>query len=111
MNYILAALAFGLFIIGFWKEDPVVWFLDTIFWLVESYLLWSQASAAGFANTYVPTALALIGASFTLVSLYKAIASVIAIMNERRSRRPIAASYDEEKAINARRIYDITRRR
>lgn len=107
----IALFAFGLLIVGFWREDPVVWFMDTVLWLIESYLLFEQAVNASFSNTYMPTAFTLIGVGFTLLSIYKAIAAIIAILNKRRASLPHMLTYDEEKEANRRRIYDLTRQR
>lgn len=108
---IFTFMALVLMVIGFFKPDPLVWMLNVIMWLVWSYFAYNEAVALNLTNSYIPTALAIIGAGFTFYSIYKTIA---VILNALRNRpQPLSADqqYEEDKQFNARHIYSITRRR
>jgi hypothetical protein len=94
---------------GFWKEDLVAWLIDTIIWLIWAYMAYNYGEGAFPDNTYMGTALAILGGAFVLLGIYKDFSCISKLLKDRRGPPPM--SYDEEKEANRRHIYDITRRR
>jgi len=109
---LLTALALSLFVVGFFKPDLVVWLIDTVLWLIWAYMAYNQAVAenVGGANTYIPTALALVGAGFVLACIYKDFAIIISMVKKSTKRMDASAQYDDEKRRNQQHIYNITKR-
>ena len=121
MNALTAAigvLAALLMIIGFWRDDKqaradaaVVWIIDTIVWLIFTFMLvyWSLIEDVAQYNTYLSSALGLLGVAMVFLGVYKGYSATVAILHFRQGPPPL--SYDEEKEQNKRHILDITRRR
>ncbi len=110
MNLTIIIGFIGLVLMAFalWHKDLVIWILDTILWLVWSYLAVNYTnSLTDLSNSYIPTAVGMLGAGLVLLCVYMDIATVI----HNRKKRPQPMSYDEEKEIQRQHIYNITRRR
>jgi hypothetical protein len=92
---VIGFIALTLFIVGFFKEDLVLWVIDTLLWFVWSYLIYNIASATPITgNSYIPTAVTLLGAGLVLVCIYKDFSIIISSMRARRSSP--GPTYDED---------------
>ncbi|MEM3490394.1 MAG: hypothetical protein QXO75_12195 [Nitrososphaerota archaeon] len=74
---VVTGLAVTMLVLGFFKNDLTIWLLDTVLWLVWSVLIYNATISYELQlyNTYLPTALAILGAGLTLVGVYKSIAA------------------------------------
>jgi hypothetical protein len=94
---IIGILALTLTVVGFFRNDLVLWIVDTLLWFVWAYAVvnWIISSPVP-GNSYMPEAVGLLGASFVLLCIYKDFSLIIASI---RSRRPSPGpTYDEDVA-------------
>jgi len=108
---VVTGLALVLFVLGFFKNELTIWLLDTVLWLVWAFLIYNATIFYELEpyNTYLPTALAILGAGMTLIGVYKSVAAALALSKARQ--RPSADDlYEEEKRHYRDYISSITRR-